>query len=49
MITYELVTDHNDLINRTGIMVSSEKDNIHFKSFFKDVIFLEKINRKMGQ
>ena len=45
---YELVTDHNDLISKTGIMVSSEEDNIHFKSFFKDVIFIKTITRKMG-
>ena len=45
---YELTTKHDTLINRTGIMVSSEKDNIHFKYSFKEVTFLKEINRSIG-
>ena len=45
---YELVTNHDELSSEIGIMVSSEKENKHFKEFFESVIFLKDIARPIG-
>ena len=46
---YELVTNHDQLVAQIGIMVSSELDDKHFKSFFEDVVFIKTISRKIGK
>ena len=45
---YELVTNHDDLKNEIGLMISSETDNKHFIESFKKVIFLKNIYRNIS-
>ena len=45
---YELVTNHKELDSEIGLMVSSEKENKHFKDSFERAIFLENIIRPIG-
>jgi len=45
---YELVTNHEELSYEIGLMISSEKENKHFKTSFESVIFLEDIIRPIG-
>ena len=45
---YELITNHADLDSKIGLIVSSEVDNLHFKSSFEKTTFLKSLVRPMG-
>ena len=46
---YELVTKHNDLKGKIGLMVSSEPKNNHFVASFEKVTLLKSIYRLVGK
>ena len=45
---YELITKHDDLDEQIGIIISSEPNNLHFRSSFEKVTFLKTLLRSMG-
>ena len=45
---YELVTQHEDLLNELGFMISAEPDNKHFVEHFEEVQYVGSVNRIIG-